>query len=300
MADRLAVYTTVYPGVEKYLSGWYRSVLAQTDRDFDVCIGVDALEPHDVLRALGADERAVRFVSHECRASARVRQSAIEKMVTEYSMIVFTDSDDLLFPDRVASARAALASCDLAGCALRVVDDEEHDLGVAFGPAADVELGSLLVRHNVFGLSNSAYRAETLDRCLPIPDDCVCVDWLLATRAWAMGASLCFDPTPHMAYRQYGKNTARVLLPFTNDQVLIAATRVLDHYRCLLDAAWQLPPAQRTALTAARDDAAAFYETVTRSAATLDRYVVALNQLTPDYVWWWCVAHSRLEDLWRN
>ena len=29
---RLALYTTVYPGVERYLADWYASVRRQTDR----------------------------------------------------------------------------------------------------------------------------------------------------------------------------------------------------------------------------------------------------------------------------
>ena len=300
MADRVALYTTIYPGVEKYLAGWYRSVVAQTDRDFDVCVGIDALDRDEVLTALGADDTEVRFVSSGGGTPAGIRQSAIERLVDEYSMIVFADSDDLLFPDRVASARAALASCDVVGCALRVVDDDERDLGIEFGPAADVDLGSLLLRNNVFGMSNSAYRNDTLGRSLPIPHDCVCIDWLLATRAWASGAVLRFDGTPQMAYRQYAENTARVLLPFTAEQVLVAAERVLDHYRCVLDDGWQLPSDARAALEAARDQVASFHRTVSRSADALARYVDALNRLSPAYVWWWCVAHPHLEETWKN
>ena len=45
--------------------------------------------------------------------------------------------------------------------------------------------------------------------------------------------------------------------------------------------------------------AASFHATVAHSADTLARYVEALNQLTPDYVWWWCVAHPCLEEIWR-
>ena len=58
MADRVAVYTTVYPGVEKYLDGCYQSVLAQTDATSTSAIGVDALGPDEVLAALGAGKDA--------------------------------------------------------------------------------------------------------------------------------------------------------------------------------------------------------------------------------------------------
>ena len=52
MNGRLALYTTIYPGVERFLSTWYASVFAQTDHDFDLHIGTDRIEPHEVFSAL--------------------------------------------------------------------------------------------------------------------------------------------------------------------------------------------------------------------------------------------------------
>ena len=44
-AERLAVYTTIHPGCEPYLASWCDSIRRQTDRDFDLWIGLDALAP---------------------------------------------------------------------------------------------------------------------------------------------------------------------------------------------------------------------------------------------------------------
>ena len=52
-AERLALYTTIYPGVEPYLAEWFRTVDAQTDREFDLWIGLDTLSPADVAAACG-------------------------------------------------------------------------------------------------------------------------------------------------------------------------------------------------------------------------------------------------------
>ena len=64
-------------------------------------------------------------------------------------------------------------------------------------------LEHLLVRNNVMGLSNTAYRSDLLRRCLPIPTEAELMDWLLAVRSLALGARLQFDPEPRMWYRQY-------------------------------------------------------------------------------------------------
>lgn len=299
-SERLAVYTTVYPGTEKYLAAWYQSVLAQTDSDFDLWIGLDSLSPNDVLACLGARSEDVRMIEAFDSSPAEIRQKAIQVLIKQYPAIIFVDSDDLLYPKRVAAARDALRHHDVVGCALRIIDEQGHDLGVALEPPADQDITTMLPRYNVFGLSNTAYRSDVLSECLPIASDCVCIDWLLATRAWAVGADMHFDHTAHMAYRQYGANIARVLLPFDDVQVLKATERVLNHYRCALNQEWELPNAHRAALVDACDRTQRFNKTITESSHALQQYVESLNKLSPQYIWWWCVAHPELEYIWKN
>jgi hypothetical protein len=229
-----------------------------------------------------------------------VRAHAIERMVDAYEGIVFTDSDDLLHPTRVAAARAALQRYDVAACALRMVDADARDLGVDFGPAADEDPVEMLPRNNVFGLSNTAYRTETLRRCLPIPADNPLVDWLLATRAHALGARMVFDATPLMSYRQHGENIARVLPPFSGAEVDAASRHVLRHYHSLLDGPARLRDAQRERIDAESRRVREFHLSLAASAGRRRKYVDALNALPPRYVWWWCVANPKLEDVWRS
>src|SRR4030095_8527297 len=124
-------------------------------------------------------------------------------------------------------------------------------MGLAFGldcsnPSTDRDLAALLPRGNIFGMSNSAYRAAVLARCLPVPPDCVLPDCLLASRALALGARLTWDNAPRMGYRQYANNCARILPPFTAQGVLTAAALVVQHYRLLLDIKWDWPKGTRT------------------------------------------------------
>jgi hypothetical protein len=305
-AERLALYTTVYPAVLPYLGDWYASVRAQTDGDFDLWIGVDALGDDEVLAALGlapsdpatATARLVR--APEGATSAQVRANVIDRMVYAYDGVIFTDSDDMLHPTRVAAARAALESCDVAACALRMVDEEGGDLGVNFGPAADEDPVEMLPRNNVFGLSNTAYRTEILRRCLPIPADNPLVDWLLATRAHALGARMVFDPAPLMSYRQHGENIARVLPPFSHGEVDAASRHVIRHYRSLLEGPPRLDDAQHEMIDAESRRVREFQLALAESAERRQRYIEALNALPPRYVWWWCVANPKLEEVWRS
>lgn len=300
-AERLAVYTTWYPGVEKYLPDWNRSLASQTDRDFDVWIGVDALDAEREAAALGGLPDARWVAAEPGDPPARVRERAMNRLVEDYAAIVFVDSDDVLLPTRIAAARAALELHDVAACALRIVDERGRDLGLVFGRSEEGDWGGFLPRHNVFGLSNSAYRSEVLRKLLPLPADCILIDWLLASRAWASGRDLYFDPEPRMAYRQYAANVAKVLPPFTETDILRATERVRSHYHLLLDdPSWTIPPPFRSLLAAARERFAAFEGFVLDSPENLARYVEALNGLAPRYVWWWAVANPELEHLWMN
>lgn len=296
--DRLAVYTTVYPGSEPFLADWYQSVARQTDRHFDLWVGLDGLTPAQVGAATGRPLLAHWVRARAGDTAADIRQRSFEALIPRYDAIVFVDSDDVLHPTRVASARESLASTDVSGCALRLADAHGKDLGVVFGVPGDADLRQLLPRRNVFGLSNSAYRTSVLERCLPVPSECVLVDWLLASRACAAGAILGFDDVPRMTYRRHPGNCVPVLPPFTTDQVLTASARVVRHYELLLDRGWRWGTAERQPFEAARARAEAFGRAIATCPPVLDRYVSALNELTPEYVWWWVVAHPALEDLW--
>ena len=293
------MYTTVYPGVEPFLADWHRSVARQTDGDFDLWIGLDLLEPDAVRRAVGGAVDAHWVPGDPGDRPAQVRSRAIAAMVRRYPAVVFVDSDDVLHPTRVAAARAALADADVAACALAIGDAAARDLGLRFGPAVG-DGRDMIVRCNVFGLSNTAYRAPVLRNCLPVQDGCVLYDWLLATRAWAAGASMAFDRVPRMTYRQHGANIAGVLPPFSAAYVARACALVLAHYEFALDPGWPMDRARRDELAGAQARARRFRAGALSSPARLERYVDALNALEPEYVWWWPVAHPDLEELWSN
>lgn len=299
-SESLVVYTTWYPGIEPYLDAWGRSVRAQTDPSFRLVVGVDRIAPDRWVSRLGLDVRTQWVMARAGASPARVRQTALESVVEDADAVVFVDSDDLLEPSRVAAARAGLATSDVIACALRLADATGEDLGETFGPPAGSDAAADLPRYNVFGLSNSAYRMTTLRACLPIPDTCVLIDWLLATRAWAFGARLAFDATPRMIYRQGAASATRVSPPFGARQVLESTDLVLGHYRTTLGSSPALPAAPAAALSAACDRAERFRRSVSDSPGILSRYVDALNALPPRRVWWWTVANSELEYLWMN
>jgi hypothetical protein len=295
----LAVYTTVYPGVEAYLGDWGHSLSKQTDRDFDLWIGLDTLDSGSVQQILGGRLEPHWVPAPPGATAAQIRQRALARIVETYSAVVLVDSDDLLHPSRVAAARAALSACDLAGCALRLMDHEAHDLGLTLGLPPRLTPNDVFPRNNVFGFSNSAFRSDLLRRCLPIPDEAVLVDWLLATRAWLLGARLTFDPIPRMDYRQHPANTARTRAPFSREQIVSDTALVRRHFQLLLAEPIQDSiPARYDSLKRVSEEVEEFHRQIVCEPEQLNSYTKALNILNPAPLWWSTVAHPAVADMW--
>jgi hypothetical protein len=140
-----------------------------------------------------------------------------------------------------------------------------------------------------------------LRRCLPLPGDAVLVDWVLATRAWLLGARLSFDPVPRMDYRQYSANTARLQYPIHVEQVVSDTALVQQHFRVMLSTL--RPEYLRERVTELRSAAAeveAFRQCIVLDSVRLKSYVEALNVQPPATVWWSAVAYQPLEDMWKS
>lgn len=296
-----ALCSTIYPAVLPFVPFWLASVLAQTDSDFDLWLAVDGVDDEALQPLL--TEIPVRLVRAAPGSTpAEVRSVLFGRLVEDYDVIVMVDADDVLAPTRVAAARRQAGSCDVGACVLELIGADGAPLGRRFGELADASaagLAQLLPRANVFGLSNSTYRADVLRACLPLPSSCIAVDWYLATAAWLRGARLALDPAAHMFYRQHGNNIAPVVSPFTAAAVRSATSVVRAHQQNVGEQLSEIAGDNGPALVAARRVLAAFMRIVGDDAA-LAAYVAALNELPSPQAWWRIVAHPDLEDLWRT
>ncbi len=300
---RTALYSVIHAGTLPFVAAWYRSVQAQTDRAFDLWLSLDGVSPQGVQRAAAAKVDATWRLAEVGATPASLRSRALSDIVGRYDAVVFVDSDDLLHPERVAAAKAGLACSDLYGCAMQFIDVSGRPLAGLFEPAPSeaerwgdgVLWEALLPYRNVFGMSNTAYRASTLARVLPLPVDTALVDWFVATCAWLDGARLTFDPYPYVAYRQHRANTARVIPPYTAAYLAKATDYVLTHHRAVLDAA---PPCAARARTEARCESVRRFAAATARPETSARYLAALNRAKPVFTWWEVVAYPPLEAIW--
>jgi len=243
----LALCTAIYPGVETYLAGWYDALRRQTDQDYQLWVGLDMVSVETAKKAMNGAPDAIWVPGQKGDSPATIRQRVLTQVVERHDAVVLVDSDDIMHPTRIAAARALLRSSDLAGCALRLIDERGSSLNMTFTLPPNMAPEDAFPRTNVFGLSNTAFRAEMLRRCLPIPPAAVLVDWYLSTRAWLLGASMAFGETAEMDYRQHPANMARVRAPFDEQQVIEDTERVRQHFRLVRTSALEGADPQRVA-----------------------------------------------------
>src|SRR6476619_3930888 len=106
--NKLAVYTTVYPAVEKFLGAWADSITRQSDSNFDLWIGIDSLSIDKVRVAIGKNLQPNWILPSNGETPTQIRIKAINELANSYPAVVFVDSDDLLDPSRIESARTSL------------------------------------------------------------------------------------------------------------------------------------------------------------------------------------------------
>jgi hypothetical protein len=298
--NTIAVFTTVYPEGKKYLPDFFRSLSTQTDQDFDLWIGLDRLHSDELEDYIHPEPAVTLIERKKDESNISLRQNAIEKITKKYEGVIFVDSDDILAPSRVAAARSSLENYEVYGCAMKIIDEDGSDLGISFHLPSGYHIKSLLPRFNVFGMSNTCYSTETLKKCLPFPSDCVLLDWFVATRAWARDSSMVFDPVQRMSYRQHSANTARVIPPFTQEQILKATNLVLQHYYLVLTDIPELTDSKRILIEKAQKYVESFGISIHQNPGAFQKYVQRINALPPNHIWWSCVAHPDLEEVWKN
>jgi hypothetical protein len=294
----LAVYSTVHPGVLPFLNAWRHSLDAQVDPDFVLCIGVDGLDAKSVpaLRDLG---REVIWVEADGDTPTSLRERAFALIVERFDGCVAVDADDELLPLRVSAARRALQEADVTACGLELIDESGASLGQSMRSLYGHSVEQLLLRYNIFGLSNTVWSARTLRAVMPFPAETILLDWYMATLALARGHVLRFDPTCHMRYRQHAANTAGVTPPFTADRVLAAARLVQQHFELLLP---RVPEhwGGRLAVSSRAAEVTRFVKVMASCPDLLAKYTLALNDVDLEFVWWATIARPELEQLWKQ
>jgi len=256
---KTALYTTLYPDALRFWDDFMGSVVGQSDQDFDLHVALDMVSADDPIiesslrrRPQSTSENEFNgemdsglrqndgiliphFYLPSTKTPSSIRQECWQHLIESgYQVIVMVDADDVLMPDRVKNAKAGLAQADMDVCGLQLVDVNLQQMDWTLQPDPTENTKDYILQANDIGLSNTAYRAEFLQRLIPALDNIIMLDWFLALRSVEEGARIHKRPDLDMLYRQYEGNVAHFIPPYTEDMIKTQTQRVIDFWQSVI------------------------------------------------------------------
>ena len=213
---RVLVLLATYNG-RMWLQDQLDSILAQEEVDVHVLIGDDLSKDDtcDLIRSRWSDDRRVELIAWDSSsgsAGANFRRLYRMADVSSFNYVALADQDDIWLPDKLSSAVRELDRQGAAGysCAVesfwpdgrskvvsqcRRVRQADYLFEGAGQGCTFVITAALFSRLQLFCRENKQL-AELMHYH----------DWLVYLLARVSGEKWCFDPAPHMRYRQHGGN----------------------------------------------------------------------------------------------
>ena len=294
--DRLVMYATAYPGPSRSCRPGL-SLRGQTDRDFDLCIGVDGFQTRRSSETL--DESPT---GRDCPSARRLTASpgawaAIATLLDRYDGVIFVDVDDELLPPGRHRARP------VANVGRDRLQASDHGSGRSRSGShlSAPSTGRTLANISRAG-TRLGCRTRRIARRRSAPA-CRCTKTVSSSTG-------CWRPRlAHGSQPGVRSRTAHALSPVSWQhsgcpRAEHAGGR--SHRDRPRTNALEAPAPRDTHGAGPRQKALLNAQAAVSSspAGALSprwrwkRYVTRLNALPRRYLWWWSVAHPELEHLW--
>lgn len=223
--NNVALFTVFYPGVEKYLDDFMKSVESQTFKQFDLIVLNDSCACQDVLQKY----KKINIIELSYSSTiAGNREYGINYIrQCGYEVLVLCDADDYFHPKRVAESVNALKYGDIVVNDLHIVNSRKESLCRSYFNERQLEKINLdrdfIKEKNVFGFSNTAFKLAVLHEEIVFPKDIKIVDWYFFTKLIFQGCEVHYIPMSLTYYRQHAAN------------LLGLGSTTLDKFRQMID-----------------------------------------------------------------
>lgn len=214
MGDKVAILLAEKDGAA-FLADQLTSLVRQTHRDWELFVSMDgASEPSEkILRQFARTHpnQPVTMVRGPGLGFAQNFLSLLDHVPQDAQYIAFCDQDDVWLPNKLAHQIARLEHC--SGPAMvfgrtSIADASLTPMGTSPLFTKPPKFANALVQ-NIGGGNTMMFNAaalELLRRAKPYAGEIVSHDWWCYQVLTASGATVIYDPTPKVLYRQHGSN----------------------------------------------------------------------------------------------
>lgn len=234
--NKLVVVGTVYPGIENYLDDYFKTLVNQSWRKFDILLANDGLRNFEM--PLPVNELGCQVFEVNESISAN-RRSLIKRAIKlGYEKIVFTDCDDSFEANRLEVVERLLDKVEIVVNDLDVTDEsgtniERRYFSPRFNNGAKIDEQSIRTG-NIMGLSNTAARTEVFTNSPAlIGGDSIAYDWYLWASVFHAGYRAGFTSDTATRYRVYANNTAGMPQVLTENDVCKGVEVKSQHYKLM-------------------------------------------------------------------
>ncbi|MFW9972901.1 MAG: glycosyltransferase, partial [Candidatus Odinarchaeota archaeon] len=224
----------IFPGLEKYLNDYCRSINTQNVNDFDILILND-----NYPRSFPLRNDNIQIINIKKRMTpAEIRMFAIRNAVeNRYKYIVFSDADDFFSKNRIFLSVKKLKKFNFVYNNLILVNESGEMIHQSFYDFFKIkkQYNSYLdiVDRNLFGLSHTSARVENLEN-LYIPKEIKAVDWWIFSVLLLSNCVGGFIKDTTTFYRQSDINLARINRKIDESLVFLGIKVKKIHYKNLL------------------------------------------------------------------
>jgi len=206
----VVIFSVIFPDIEKYLDDYFKSLCAQSYKNFEILIINDGV---DNIKEYVARYPQLNISLHESAGSpVRNREKGIS-ILSEMSeaIVLFSDADDFFQNNRIAEVVRLIKqhNCDIVVNDLSIVDSNGNLLQNSYFSTRLCNLSYIElkdIRHfNFIGLSNSATYTKCL-KDIKLSESLIAVDWFMFTILLLRGYKAIFTSNTNTFYRQHETN----------------------------------------------------------------------------------------------
>jgi hypothetical protein len=205
---KIAFFSVIYPGVEKYIDSFFLSLIGQDYTKFDVIIFNDGF--NNIREYVNKYHSLNITIIPYQNTQAKIRERGIEHVVSSgYDAIIFGDADDYFKENRISETIFLLNNYEIVINDIDIVSESCECIFKEYFSNNLKNLQEIILEYildkNCFGLSNTAVKTSVLKK-INLPSDLLSVDWYLFSKLLLEGSNAIFTNTTTTFYRQHNEN----------------------------------------------------------------------------------------------
>ncbi|RME52828.1 MAG: glycosyltransferase [Deltaproteobacteria bacterium] len=278
--SEICVISTIFPANAPYFEDFFRAYATQTRRDFDLILFDDGGSGMDIAAWRSRFRKIEVIPVPPGKTPAEVRAFLTGWVAaSDYTYVVFADSDDTCTPNRVEDAVAQLEKAAFVFHDMNLIDADHGLLAPAYWRArlrpGEAIARPFLERKNVLGFGNTSVRKSALFP-VDIPAGLRAADWFYFSVVLGDRKAR-FTTKSLVNYRQHAHNLSG-LGPMTPARLHDLCEVKEVHYRHLAK--------REPAFLPLLEENAAFQERLRHDAGFTAHYVATWNARKIHDFWW--------------